>query len=250
MVVLALDGVAPRCKMNNQRARRYRSAQDFKEYIEKLYGYTGSVDSQENFKNNSISPGTAFMEQLNRMLHFFIQKKIDEDDYWKSLSVVFTGSDTPGEGEHKIMEFVRANEKQFQPDDTHCFYGADADLIMLGLTLPIKNACIIREEYVHSGDKVKIMKSREEKEINFELIFLTILKECLDLEFGDLRDRMQIPYDINQVARDFVFLFFFVGNDFLPRIYAYNIRERSIEKLIQGFKEHLVEAQAYVTAGK
>ena len=121
---------------------------------------------------------------------------------------------------------------------------------MLGLTLPIKNACIIREEYVHSGDKVKIMKSREEKEINFELIFLTILKECLDLEFGDLRDRMQIPYDINQVARDFVFLFFFVGNDFLPRIYAYNIRERSIEKLIQGFKEHLVEAQAYVTAGK
>ena len=52
---------------------------------------------------------------------------------------------------------------------------------MLGLTLPIKNACIIREEYVHSGDKVKIMKSREEKEINFELIFLTILKECLDL---------------------------------------------------------------------
>ena len=81
--------------------------------MENLYGYTGEVDSQENFKNNSISPGTAFMEQLNRMLHFFIQKKIDEDDYWKSLSVVFTGSDTPGEGEHKIMEFIRANESQF-----------------------------------------------------------------------------------------------------------------------------------------
>lgn len=49
------------------------------------------------------------MNQLNEMLHFYIQKKIQEDDYWKSLSIVFTGSDTPGEGEHKIMEFVRAN---------------------------------------------------------------------------------------------------------------------------------------------
>lgn len=47
---------------------------------------------------------------------------------------------------------------------------------------------------------------------------------------------MQIEYDINKIARDFVFLFFFIGNDFLPRIYAYNIREKSIEKMIQGFK--------------
>ncbi len=77
MIIMALDGVAPRCKMNNQRARRYRSAQDYKEFINKLYGYTDLADSQENFKNNSISPGTAFMHQLNEMLHFFIQKKID-----------------------------------------------------------------------------------------------------------------------------------------------------------------------------
>lgn len=144
-IVLALDGVAPRCKMNNQRSRRFRSARDYKEYLKQFYGYTDLADSQENFKNNSISPGTRFMQQLNEMLHFFLQKKIEEDNYWKRLSIFFTGSDSPGEGEHKIMEFIRANQEKFLPDDTHCFYGADADLIMLGLTLPIKNACIIRE---------------------------------------------------------------------------------------------------------
>jgi len=76
MILMALDGVAPRCKMNNQRSRRYRSAQDYKEFMAKFYGYTETADSQENFKNNSISPGTQFMEQLNAMLHFFVQKKI------------------------------------------------------------------------------------------------------------------------------------------------------------------------------
>ena len=65
------------------------------------------------------------------------------------------------------MEFVRANQQNFLPDDTHCFYGADADLIMLGLTLPIKNALIIREEYIHTSDKVNLMSTRKTKSINF-----------------------------------------------------------------------------------
>ena len=56
---------------------------------------------------------------------------------------------------------MRGNKDNFMPDDTHCFYGADADLIMLGLTLPIKNALIIREEYIHMSDKVNIMSTRK-----------------------------------------------------------------------------------------
>lgn len=42
------------------------------------------------------------------------------------------------------MEWIRSNKNKFETDDCHCLYGADADLIMLGLTLPMKNVCIIR----------------------------------------------------------------------------------------------------------
>lgn len=59
-----------------------------------------------------------------------------------------------------------------------------------------------------------------------------------------------MPYDIHSITRDFVFLFFFIGNDFLPRIYAFNIREKEIEKLITCFKSHLLQAQQYITSGQ
>lgn len=57
---------------------------------------------------------------------------------------------------------------------------------------------------------------------------------------------MKIPFDLERVIKDFVFLFFFIGNDFLPRCFAYNIRVSSIEDLIDAFKEFLLTTEDYV----
>eukprot|EP00975_Prorocentrum_lima_P039847 8371371-Prorocentrum_lima.AAC.1 len=63
---------------------------------------------------------------------------MDSDPFWAtgSARVVFSGPDVPGEGEHKVMDYIRSardREKDWRPGMTHCLYGLDADLIMLGL---------------------------------------------------------------------------------------------------------------------
>lgn len=93
-----------------------------------------------------IVAGSEFVEELNKKIDFFIRKKIVEDDLWKDLSFVFMGSDVPGEGKHKIMNFIRENFVNFQKEDNHCWFGEDPDLLLIALALPIKNICIVQEQ--------------------------------------------------------------------------------------------------------
>jgi len=40
-------------------------------------------------------------------MKFFIARKYADDPKWRGLEVIFSGSDVPGEGEHKILNFIR-----------------------------------------------------------------------------------------------------------------------------------------------
>ncbi len=80
----------------------------------------------ELFDTNAISPGTEFMFELNKKLKFFVEQKTATDPYYQGIKIILSGSDVPGEGEHKIMEYVRwyrAESPDYRPRTRHCIYG-------------------------------------------------------------------------------------------------------------------------------
>jgi 5'-3' exoribonuclease 1 len=88
------------------------------------------------------------------------------------------------------MDFIRQCTKLNVYDDTatHCLYGADADLIMLAMSLKVKKMCIIREEFTMKSKRVVISKARNLKTAKFKIIYVNILKEYFDLEYKRLKD--------------------------------------------------------------
>lgn len=246
LIYLAFDGVAPRAKMNQQRARRFKSARKYSE-LDKALQDMGIIEKEEHFKNNSISPGTEFMFELNKQIKFFIQKKIYEDERWRDVQIVFSGVDNPGEGEHKALEYIRrrVQEDNFDPNTSICIYGPDADLIFLALTTHLPFVCILREQLKPRTKKSSATK-RYQNIIKYDFLWINIFREYFELEFGVLSAKMGKRYNIDHIIDDFIFLCFFIGNDFLPRVFCMDIKVGNFDILIEIFKEILVESDGYI----
>ena len=72
---------------------------------------------------------------------------------------------------------------------------------------------------------------------NFQLLFLNLLREYIDLEFSELKEELKEDYSLERVIDDLVFFCFFIGNDFLPSLITLDIADASIDMLIDMYKE-------------
>lgn len=90
---MAVDGVAPRAKINQQRGRRFRSAKEA-ELAEKKAQAKGVVlPNEARFDSNCITPGTLFMAKLTKHLKYFITYKISTDKLWQKCKIILSGSE-------------------------------------------------------------------------------------------------------------------------------------------------------------
>ena len=195
--ILAPDGVAVSAKMNQQKGRRYISA----------------ATRTSTFDSNQFTPGTELMIKLDERLKAWLEfnKRI------LPKRVIYSSHLDPGEGEHKIFDFVRQG-KTLEGDGAHILYGLDSDLIILSLLSPLRNIFLMREDYTSLVDIDRLR---------------TLIQDSLAFEGSD-RDTL---------IKDFSVLVMFAGNDFLPKLPSFTRIDNYLEiftRLYKSTKRHLV----------
>lgn len=201
-LILCVDGPAPLSKQNQQRQRRFKSAMD-----------KGNKAVPEVFDSNCMTPGTRFMHDLSVYIRNYIEYKMLVDETYKNLEIVFSCEKTPGEGEQKLVSYMR---KYGSMNESFCIHGADADIIMLALATHFPKMYILRDD---------LMKSN-----NFFLDIGRIsddLYKCMYWEGANKKSTIN----------DFILMCFMVGNDFLPHIPSIEIIQGSIELMISTYKQ-------------
>jgi 5'-3' exoribonuclease 2 len=285
---ISTDGVAPRAKMNQQRARRFRAAQEKEEQDEKKEEFRKMLIGSENrrgddaeeteqpkkaWDSNVITPGTPFMRLLAQSLRYWVAYKLNTDPMWANLKVIISDATVPGEGEHKIMEFIRSQRRsqEYDPNTHHVIYGLDADLIMLALSTHEPHFRVLREDVFFQGGQPRPCKicgqvghreqqcrgQAKKKEGEFDektrapgpkpFIWLKIpvLREYLAEELNV--PQQPFRFDLERAIDDWVSLCFFVGNDFLPHLPSLAIREEGIEVLVAAWRDNLPYMEGYIT---
>ncbi|KAF9076488.1 XRN 5'-3' exonuclease N-terminus-domain-containing protein [Rhodocollybia butyracea] len=278
LLFMAIDGVAPRAKMNQQRSRRFRAGQEAKEKDEQrkesvlLWEAMGKELSEEeknkvSWDTNAITPGTPFMDLLASSLRYWVVSKMNTDPGWKGIQVIISDASVPGEGEHKIMDWIRRQRANpgHDPNTRHVIYGLDADLIMLALAThephfrvlredvfgeSNSNACRICGQEGHyaaqcTAEKSQIQKKPPSEKKPFIFLDVAILREYLEVELNV--SQAYFPFDFERSIDDWVLLIFFVGNDFLPHLPSLEIREGAIDTLLRIWKQELPRMGGYVT---
>ena len=126
---------------------------------------------------------------------------------------------------------------------------------MLALATHEPHFCILREVVL---DRKQKEKQQEQIALGnlpgppkMQFLQVWVMREYLQLEFSTGCDWSKVPggFDLERVIDDFVFLCFFVGNDFLPHIPALEIRDGAIDMLLCAYKALLPRLGGYLSDG-
>jgi len=207
-VYISVDGVAPMAKINQQRKRRFKTIYDkkIKNDIKKKY----NIDDESIWTNIVITPGTEFMEKLHKELL----------KYTKKHNIKYSSYHECGEGEHKILQDI----KKYNNNETIVIYGLDADLIFLALASNKNNIYLLRESS-HINNN----------EYDDDLTYVSIdqMRICINKQIILTIGKKEVNiYDNIDFTNDFIFICYFLGNDFIPHIPSINIKIKGLDLLI------------------
>jgi 5'-3' exoribonuclease 2 len=123
--------------------------------------------------------------------------------YWKP-NIELSLSSIPGEGEQKIFHHIKNKSL-----NNNVVYGLDADLIMLSII---------------NDSKISLLRERT----NYNI-------ECVDDEYIYL-DIDILKSSLDMSPEDYIFICFFIGNDFIKNTPSINIRYDGLDVLLNTYK--------------
>jgi 5'-3' exonuclease len=222
MVFIAFDGVAPFAKMDQQRNRRYKGRILL---ASSSSPSSSSKEEKEKVTTSIFTPGTKFMNRLSEHME---KTFLHQENKYHLKEIRLATPREAGEGEHKLYVHLRENPATNQ---NIAIYGLDADLIMLSIfhLTYAENLFVFREapEFMKSSLTIDPKIKPNEKEL-----------WCLDIaKLGrSIANEMACAFPDNHRMYDYVFLCFFLGNDFLPHFPALNIRTQGITRLLDTYR--------------
>ena len=234
-IFIAFDGVAPVAKLEQQRERRYKSL--YQNQISKSIFKNTKPDP---WNTTAITPGTVFMKELNLKIkgYFTDPKK------YNVKNIILSTSDKFGEGEHKLFDFIRSYPEHHK-DSSTVIYGLDADLIMLCINhLPISDKIYLFRETPHF---IKTINS----ELDPNETYFIDIPELANIITLDMNNGEQLTSELqkNRIY-DYIFICFFLGNDFMPHFPSINIRTGGVDKMINAYKATIGLTNENLTNGK
>lgn len=196
LLIITLDGPAPLAKQNQQRERRFRASVN--------------RSSECKFDSNSITPGTQFMHDVSKFLKYAIRREMNSR--WRGFDVIFSPPTVPGEGEHKLLDWIRSLPEEEKRDSRFTMFGPDGDLIMLTLSSHVRNINLFRADQYRRGF--------------YHLLDMGYIYRHI----GDIFKNKK--RDTKDLVNDWISLGFFVGNDFLPKVQMFHLLEDGLEFML------------------
>ena len=223
-VYIAIDGVAPMGKILQQRQRRYRflfdkkiklnqtgTIQELEEMISKTIIKTNGIEEPVlPLSSIELTPGTDYMERLNKLFVNYL-----EELRKRGIKCIYSSYHDEGEGEHKLLQYIKTNLKSTQ--EPIVIYGLDADLLFLSLGLGDGyDLYVMREKQIFANKEVD-------------------LDEVPEYNYVEVKQLHTLISNLEVSTNDFIVLCYLIGNDFLPGLLTTDVKKGGLDKIFRAW---------------
>jgi len=196
-LLICIDGVPTMAKIYEQKKRRYMGS---------IMGeLSKKMEMPFRWSKNNISPGTNFMNKLEKMLGSTSFKENVSRVCRNIKGYLLSDTKYQGEGEMKILNCIR----NISINNKICVYSPDSDMIIL-LMLVDHNVTLLRYNQQKS--------TLDDKTYNILNIY-----KFKNILINYCKNRCNFKFDEKRLVNDIIFIFTIFGDDFLPKLETFRV---------------------------